>query len=87
MRKRRDLNHKEIATNCRRLGMSVVDLADVGNDCPDLLIGWRGKNYLVEVKSGKNALRDGQRQFADNWRGLKPVQVNNFNDIVKFILE
>ncbi len=46
-----DRNHVEIVAALRGVGASVQDLAAVGKGCPDLLVGYRGQNYVIEVKS------------------------------------
>lgn len=47
-----DRNQPEIVKALRQVGASVQSLASVGSGCPDLLVGFRGCNYLVEVKDG-----------------------------------
>lgn len=66
---RRDLNHAEIRDGPRKCGASVLDLGGVGNDCPDLLVGWKGRNSLLEIKSAKGAESAGQSRFRQTWRG------------------
>lgn len=51
------------------MGVSVLILSQVGNGAPDLLLGFRGKNYLVEIKSKNGKLRQDQKEFIDEWRG------------------
>jgi len=50
-----DANHGDIVTTFRACGASVCDLKAVGGGVPDLLIGYHGRNYLVEVKAGEKA--------------------------------
>lgn len=50
-----DAIQKECVAEARQIGASVISLSSVGHGCPDLLIGWRGKNLLVEIKSHDNA--------------------------------
>ena len=54
MRKRAklDVNHLEIVATLRKCGASVVSLASLGDGVPDLLVGYRGKTALVEIKDG-----------------------------------
>lgn len=47
---RRDANHKAIVEALRKVGASVQDLAAVGGGCPDLLVGYERKNFVLEVK-------------------------------------
>jgi hypothetical protein len=49
-------------------------LAAVGQGVPDLLVGYQGKNILVEVKDGnktpsRRKLTDDQVKWHDNWNG------------------
>ena len=53
--KKVDLNQMEIVATLRKIGATVQSLASVGNGCPDLLVGFRGINYLMEVKDGDKA--------------------------------
>lgn len=50
---RTDANQSEIVTALRAIpGLRVQSLAAIGSGCPDLLVGYRGKNFLMEVKDG-----------------------------------
>ena len=46
-----DANHPEIVAALRGVGAFVQSLADVGSGCPDLLVSFRGKWFVFEVKS------------------------------------
>ena len=48
--KKVDVNQMEIVATLRKIGATVQSLATVGNGCPDLLVGFRGRNYLMEIK-------------------------------------
>lgn len=46
-----DANQSRLVAQLRQVGATVEPrLAQVGSGCPDLLVGFRGKNYLFEVK-------------------------------------
>lgn len=69
----RDSNEKEIVQALERIGASVYRL-----DKPcDLLVGYRGVNWLIEVKLPKGPrggeshshLNDSQVDFQRGWRG------------------
>ena len=68
-RSRRDKNHAEIRDALREFGASVADTASLGDGFPDLVVGWNGVNYLLEVKSGNGKLTPLEQQFAEDWRG------------------
>lgn len=66
---RTDSNQAEIVKALRKAGRSVVSLHRVGQDVPDLLVGYNGLNFLLEVKSEGGDLSSGQQEFADSWGG------------------
>jgi hypothetical protein len=53
-------------------GATVKKLS--GKDVPDLLVGFLRETHLVEVKTNKAKLRDGQAEFARTWLG-SPIVV------------
>ena len=61
-----DANQTEIVKALRQVGASVQSLASTGNGVPDLLVGIRGLNFLIEVKDGAKPRSD---------RKLTPDQV------------
>jgi len=71
--KRTDLNQAQIAETLKKAGVSVFDLSGVGRGICDLIIGWRGKNYLVEVKNPQRKWRytPAQEKFIQSWRGQR----------------
>lgn len=87
--KRVDDNQKRIVKQLRQLGVSVQHLHTVGQGCPDLLLGHKNKNYLVELKDEKKKksakkLTEDEEKFFDEWRG----QVNKcetLEEILKVI--
>lgn len=64
-----DQNQAEIIDALRRVGASVYPLHFAGKGCPDLIVGFRGRNYLIEVKSSRGKLNADQRTFHQAWRG------------------
>jgi len=75
MPKRTDINQTEIINALRRVGATVHILSNLGDGCPDLLCGYRGKNYLLEVKQPGNSrnLTPAQRTWHQLWRGQAVV--------------
>ena len=49
---RTDANQTAIVEALRKVGASVQSLSAIGDGAPDLLIGWKGHNLLLEVKDG-----------------------------------
>ena len=62
--KRVDANQKEIVNKLRAIGASIQDLSMVGKGCPDILVGFRCKNYLFEIKDGNKYAS--QRKLTDS---------------------
>jgi hypothetical protein len=69
---------------------SVLVLSAVGRGCPDLLIGYRGANLLVEVKNpdhekiGGQAMeetRARQTKFRESWKGAV-VRATSLKEII-----
>jgi Holliday junction resolvase len=69
---RTDSNQAGIVRALKQAGASVCDLSAVGGGCPDLVVGWNGSNYLLEVKNLEGrGLRftPAEREFAGRWLG------------------
>lgn len=84
-RHRRDKNESGIVKALRDIpGLSVVVLS--AKDVPDLLIGYQGNNFLVEVKNkqGLNRLQEGQSEFLENWKGQVAV-AHSLEDILDIL--
>lgn len=73
MFKKIDDNQTRIVEALRRIGASVLSLASIGRGCPDLLVGLRGVNHLLEVKDAKGELTALQRPWFKAWRGRVSV--------------
>lgn len=69
MPRRVDANQREIVRSLRLAGASVHILSEVGDGCPDILVGWRGKNYLLEIKTDSGKLTKDQEDWHREWRG------------------
>jgi hypothetical protein len=48
----------------------VFDLHTIGKGCPDILVGYHGKNYLMEIKSADGRLTPDEQKFHNEWRGI-----------------
>jgi Holliday junction resolvase len=64
-----DDNQKSIVNVLKKVGCSVQTLASMGGGVPDLLVGIRGENYLLEVKTEKGTLTADQERWHTAWRG------------------
>ena len=67
-----DANQSVIVDALRDHFYSVTILARVGSGVPDLLVGARGKNILLEVKNGSK-LTPEQIEWHATWRGQVAV--------------
>jgi hypothetical protein len=69
-----DRNQSEIVQALRAVGATVQPLHAVGQGCPDLLVGYRGKNWLLEVKDWQASntdrqLNERQSEWHGGWKG------------------
>lgn len=69
-----DANQAEVVKALRSIGASVQPLHQIGKGCPDLLVGYWGKNMLMEVKDGakppsERKLTPDQVVWHAGWRG------------------
>jgi Holliday junction resolvase len=75
--KRVDDNQSQIVRELRRLGMEVVHLHTVAHGCPDILVGYKGRNILLEIKKDEKAkLTPDQEVWHKMWRGQVAVVSN-----------
>lgn len=65
---KRDVNESQIVTYLRDLGCSVQRLQG-SQGLPDLLVGFRGQNFLFEVKTERGKRSLGQVRWHQNWEG------------------
>lgn len=89
----RDRNEAEIVEALRRAGATVAQLS--AENIPDLLVGYRGLNYLLEVKRPGEygmteqcahfSLTAGQAAWHASWKGLAPVVVRTPGDALAAI--
>jgi hypothetical protein len=74
-RGRLDGNHRQVVAELRKLGFSVQSLANLGDGCPDLLVGAsNARNYLFELKDparppSKRVLTSDEKKWIANWKG------------------
>lgn len=86
---RTDGNHAEIMEALRKAGASVKSAHAVGMGFPDLVVGFRGKNHLLEVKDGslspsRRRLTEMEQRFHDQWGG-HCVVVNSAEEALRAI--
>jgi hypothetical protein len=69
-----DDNQTAIVKALRAVGATAQSLAAIGCGCPDLLVGYRGGTYLLEVKDGRKPpsarqLTPDEQAWHAAWRG------------------
>jgi hypothetical protein len=85
-----DANQPEIVQALRKAGATVQTLAMVGAGCPDLLVGFQGRNLLMEVKDGRlppsrRRLTTDEQNWCVAWRGQVAI-VKSVDDALKLIM-
>jgi hypothetical protein len=79
-----DLNQPAIVDALRKVGVTVVSLASVGNGIPDLLAGKHDKVWLIEVKGPKGKLTPAQVEFMATWPGVVHI-VRSVDDALRLV--
>lgn len=76
---RLDRNHDEISEALLNVGASVSETGPL-----DLIVGFRGLNYLLEVKTKNGKLRPSQERFFSTWAGQRAL-VRSVDDALRVI--
>lgn len=89
IKRRIDANQNLIVKQLRKIGASVAITSMMGKGFPDLVIGFRGKNFLIELKDGaksksRKELTDDERRFFITWKGQIEI-CENLDEILKVI--
>lgn len=84
-----DKNQAEIVKTFRSMGATVLHTHTLKN-CFDILVGYKGINYIVEVKDGslppsKRRLTEGEQKFKDTWRGGKYYIIESVEDAIEML--
>lgn len=84
-----DRNQPEIVRALRDVFATVQPLHTIGRGCPDLLVGFRGVNRLLEVKDGelapsKRMLTPDEAVWHSRWHG-QVVTVDNIEQALRAI--
>jgi len=85
LRARVDKNQKDIVAAFREKGATVFPTHQLGKGFPDIVVGYAGKNVLIEIKSEKGSLTGDERLFHSMWRG--EVCIVRTKEDVQTILE
>lgn len=88
-----DDNQAEIVRALRRIGCSVAITSGAGDGFPDIVVGHKGLNLLIEIKDGSKSpsqrkLTPVQIKFHADWRGQVDVveSIQGALDLIKYRL-
>jgi hypothetical protein len=84
-----DANQNEVVYALRQIGASVAVTSHVGSGFPDIVVGFRGVNYLIEIKDGskppsKRRLTKDEQRFHDGWNG-EVIVINDVDEALKVV--
>ena len=87
--KRVDANQKKIVEQLRKIGASVTVTSMMGEGFPDVVVGFRGKNFLIEIKDeskspSQRKLTPDEQRWHLRWRGQAAI-CKNFDEILDII--
>jgi hypothetical protein len=85
--KRTDHNQAEIIQALRGIGASVQDLSQLGRGVPDLLVGYKERNYLIEIKNCDDRaprLTESEESWIRQWRGQVAV-ITTIEDAITIV--
>jgi Holliday junction resolvase len=86
---RTDANQNDIVEALRDVGATVAITSGLGSGFPDIVVGFREVNYLIEIKDGskppsKRRLTPDEQDFHDLWRGSVHI-ANDTDEALKII--
>ncbi len=84
-----DVNQPSIVKNLREIGATVKPLHFVGQGFPDIIVGWQGANFLIELKDenkppSKQKLTTDEIRFHEAWKGQISI-CNSFEQCLEVI--
>jgi hypothetical protein len=92
LKPRTDSNQQEIVEALRKVGARVQILSQVGGGCPDLLIAFRGRWFVAEIKDGrlppseKTLTRFESGWFEEFWEHSGPLRViESVDEALRFV--
>ena len=83
---RTDGNQQQLVKELRDIGCSVAVTSMLGKGFPDIVVGYRGKNYLIEIKDpdkppSQRKLTPDEVKFQESWRGQYAV-IHNLDEFM-----
>lgn len=84
-----DANQAEIVEALRGIGASVLLVFQLKN-CFDILVGYRGRTHLMEIKDpsqppSRRKLTEGEEAFRQAWRGSPYHVVHTTQEAISII--
>lgn len=85
-----DSNQAELVKQIRKIpGVSVLHIHVVGKGAPDVIIGYKGKNFLAEIKDpgkfkSQRKLTEDEEKFRNSWCGQVQT-VETFDDVIRIL--
>lgn len=79
-----DKNQAHIVKLLRQAHFSVQSLHRVGEGCPDLVIAFGGRTWMVEIKQPGEELRANQVLWHQKWRG-EILVLRGQEDVVRLL--
>ena len=86
-----DINQSDIVKKLREYGFSVECTHTLRNGVPDLLIGFNGCNYLMEIKDpdkppSKRKLTEDEAKWHSKWLGQVDV-IHTAEEAIEIIIQ
>ena len=85
-----DDNQREIVKKLRKIpGVTVSITSALGDGFPDIVVGYKGVNHLIEIKDGskppsRRKLTPAEEKFHDLWTGRVDI-CNSFEEVIKVL--
>ncbi len=86
MIKRIDTIQPLMVETLRKLGVSVQPIHVIGKGCPDILCGWKNRNYLFEIKSDNGKLTPEEIRWHETWKGQVHT-IHSVEEILNVLFE
>jgi hypothetical protein len=89
MAKRVDANQSAIVAALRQCGATVAITSSLGEGFVDIVVGYGGRNYLVEIKDGSQPesaqkLTPDEAKFHEKWRGQVAI-IRSVQEAINFL--
>lgn len=86
-----DDNQRQIIDALRKIGATVQPIHQLGKGVPDILVGFRDRNLVLEIKDGKKPpsarkLTEDEFVWHANWKGQVAV-VESVEQAIQIVME